>query len=325
MLTEAVQSTNIKVVMQKKELMSTVIEVDKLCKTYGDIKAVNNVSLTVVQGEIFGMLGPNGAGKTTTMEIVEGLRPADSGSVSVLGMDIKQRSRRIKASIGVQLQTTSLYPRLKVHEVLDLFGSFFPKSLPYDELIKLVDLEDSRNKLCINLSGGQQQRLSIALALVNDPQILFLDEPTSGLDPQARHNIWDVITLQREKGKTIFLTTHYMEEAERLCERVAIIDHGEIIATDRPDRLVNQHFNEEAIEFQLDQPPGDEVLRQLAGATNVVTENGKVTVYSGSVPATISALMEIAKQRDMKLTDLYVRRATLEDVFLKLTGRRIRD
>ena len=325
MLTEAVQSTNINVVIQKKELMSTVIEIDKLCKTYGDIKAVNNVSLTVVQGEIFGMLGPNGAGKTTTMEIVEGLRPADSGSVSVLGMDIKQRSRRIKASIGVQLQTTSLYPRLKVHEVLDLFGSFFPKALPYDELIKLVDLEDSRNKLCINLSGGQQQRLSIALALVNDPQILFLDEPTSGLDPQARHNIWDVIKLQREKGKTIFLTTHYMEEAERLCERVAIIDHGEIIATDRPDRLVNQHFNEEAIEFQLDQPPGGEVLRQLAGATNVVTENGKVTVYSGSVPATISALMEMAKQRDMKLTDLYVRRATLEDVFLKLTGRRIRD
>jgi ABC-2 type transport system ATP-binding protein len=325
MLTEAVQSTNINVVIQKKELMSTVIEVDKLCKTYGDIKAVNNVSLTVVQGEIFGMLGPNGAGKTTTMEIVEGLRPADSGSVSVLGMDIKQRSRRIKASIGVQLQTTSLYPRLKVHEVLDLFGSFFPKALPYDELIKLVDLEDSRNKLCINLSGGQQQRLSIALALVSDPQILFLDEPTSGLDPQARHNIWDVIKLQREKGKTIFLTTHYMEEAERLCERVAIIDHGEIIATDRPDRLVSQHFNEEAIEFQLDQPPGDEVLRQLAGATNVVTENGKVTVYSGSVPATISALMEMAKQRDMKLTDLYVRRATLEDVFLKLTGRRIRD
>jgi len=271
------------------------------------------------------MLGPNGAGKTTTMEIVEGLRPADSGSVSVLGMDIKQRSRRIKASIGVQLQTTSLYPRLKVHEVLDLFGSFFPKALPHDELIKLVDLEDSRNKLCINLSGGQQQRLSIALALVNDPQILFLDEPTSGLDPQARHNIWNVIKLQREKGKTIFLTTHYMEEAERLCERVAIIDHGEIIDTDRPDRLVNQHFKEEAIEFQSDQTLGDEVLRQLAGATNVVTENGRVTVYSSSVPVTISALMEMAKQRDMKLTDLYVRRATLEDVFLKLTGRRIRD
>jgi len=305
--------------------MSAVIEVEKLRKSYGEIKAVNNISFTVAQGEIFGMLGPNGAGKTTTMEIVEGLRPADSGTVYVLGMDIRKRPRRIKASIGVQLQTTSLYPRLTVREALDLFGSFFPKALPHDELIKLVGLEDSQNKLCMNLSGGQQQRLSIVLSLVNDPQILFLDEPTSGLDPQARHNIWDLIKLQQEKGKTIFLTTHYMEEAERLCERVAIIDHGEIIATDRPDRLVSKHFREEAIEFQLDQPLGDEVLRQLAGATNVVTENGRVTVYSSSVPATISALMEVAKQRDMKLTDLYVRRATLEDVFLKLTGRRIRD
>jgi ABC-2 type transport system ATP-binding protein len=305
--------------------MGTVIEVEKLRKSYGEIKAVNNISFTVARGEIFGMLGPNGAGKTTTMEIVEGLRPADSGTVSVLGMDIKQRSRRIKASIGVQLQTTTLYPRLKVHEVIDLFGSFFPKAVPADELIKLVGLEDSRDKLCINLSGGQQQRLSVSLALVNDPQILFLDEPTSGLDPQARHNIWDLIKLQQERGKTVFLTTHYMEEAEHLCERVAIIDHGEIIATARPDRLISEHFKEEAIEFQLDQPLGDEVLRQLAGATNVVTENGRVTVYSTSVPVTISALMEMAKQRGMKLTDLYVRRATLEDVFLKLTGRRIRD
>jgi ABC-2 type transport system ATP-binding protein len=266
--------------------MSAVIEVDKLCKTYVDIKAVNNVSFTVSQGEIFGMLGPNGAGKTTTMEIVEGLRPADSGIVSVLGMDIKKRPRRIKASIGVQLQTTTLYPRLKVYEVIDLFGSFFPKAVSPDELIKLVGLEDSRDKLCINLSGGQQQRLSVSLALVNDPQILFLDEPTSGLDPQARHNIWDLIKLQQERGKTVFLTTHYMEEAERLCERVAIIDHGEIIATDQPDRLISEHFKEEAIEFQLDQPIGDELLRQLAGATNVVTENGRVTVYSNSVPVT---------------------------------------
>ncbi len=305
--------------------MNTVIQVDKLRKSYGDIKAVNNISFAVAQGEIFGMLGPNGAGKTTTMEIVEGLRNADSGTVSVLGMDIKQRPRRIKASIGVQLQATSLYPRLKVREVFDLFGSFFPKAVSPDELIKLVGLEDSRDKLCMNLSGGQQQRLSVGLALVNDPQILFLDEPSSGLDPQARHNIWDLIKLQQERGKTVFLTTHYMEEAERLCERVAIIDHGEIISTDRPDKLVSQHFKEEAIEFQLDQPLGDEVLRQLASATNVVTENGRVTVYSSSVPVTISALMEVAKQRNMNLTDLYVRRATLEDVFLKLTGRRIRD
>jgi len=305
--------------------MSTVIEVENLCKTYGDIKAVNNVSFTVAQGEIFGMLGPNGAGKTTTMEIVEGLRTADSGRVVVLGMGIRQRPRKIKASIGVQLQTTSLYPRLTVREVLDLFGSFFPRALPCDELIKLVGLEDSRTKLCINLSGGQQQRLSVALALVNDPQILFFDEPTSGLDPQARHNIWDVIRFASQKGKTVFLTTHYMEEAEHLCDRVAVIDHGEIIATDSPDELIRQNFNEEAIEFQLDQAISEQVLRQLAGATKVMVENGKATLYSGSVPATIAALLEMTTKRDMKLTELYVRRATLEDVFLKLTGRRIRD
>jgi ABC-2 type transport system ATP-binding protein len=197
--------------------------------------------------------------------------------------------------------------------------------MPSGELIKLVGLEDSSNKFCKNLSGGQQQRLSVALALVNDPQILFFDEPTAGLDPQARHNIWDVIRLAKEKGKTVFLTTHYMEEAERLCDRVAIIDHGEIIATDSPVKLVEQYFKEEAIEFQLDQQLGEEVLRRMAGATNVLIEDGKVTVYSSSVPATISALMEMARQMGMKLTDLYVRRATLEDVFLKLTGRRIRD
>jgi len=305
--------------------MDFVIEVENLHKSYGEVRAVNDVSFKVERGEIFGMLGPNGAGKTTTMEIVEGLRVADSGNVSVLGMNVRQRPRKIKANIGVQLQTTSLYPRLTVREVLDLFGSFFLKALPPDELIELVKLEDSRNKLCKNLSGGQQQRLSVALALVNDPQILFFDEPTSGLDPQARHNIWDVIKFAREKGKTVFITTHYMEEAERLCDRVAIIDHGEIIALDPPDKLVAHYFQEEAIEFQVDRPVAEDVLRQLAGATNVVMENGKVTVYSRSVPAIIAAIMELANRMNMKLTDLYVRRATLEDVFLKLTGRRIRD
>ena len=306
-------------------MMSIVIEVTNLHKTYGDIRAVNNISFTVAEGEIFGMLGPNGAGKTTTMEIVEGLRTADAGSVTVLGMNVRQHPREVKAHIGVQLQTTALYPRLTVYEVLDLFGSFFLKALPVPELIELVGLEDSWHKLCINLSGGQQQRLSVALALVNDPQILFLDEPTSGLDPQARHNIWDVIKLGHERGKTVFLTTHYMEEAERLCERVAIIDHGEIIATDQPESLVAQHFQEEAIEFELDQSVALDELNRLAGATNALIENGRVTVYSNSVPTTISALLELARQRGIELTDLYVRRATLEDVFLKLTGRRIRE
>lgn len=302
-----------------------VVEVDSLSKNYGDIKAVNGISFSVVKGEVFGMLGPNGAGKTTTMEIVEGLRTADSGTVRVLGLDTRRDSMKIKAGIGVQLQTTSLYPYLTVSEVLDLFSSFFPKALPVSQLLGLVRLEDSRRKLCIHLSGGQQQRLSVALALVNDPEILFLDEPTAGLDPQARHSIWEVIQFARQQGKTVFLTTHYMEEAERLCDRVAIIDYGQIIATDRPEGLVSQNFREEAIEFDIDHQLARETLDGLPGVTNVILEKSSVTIYSTSVPATIAALLELAKEKNFELTDLRVHRATLEDVFLKLTGRRIRD
>jgi ABC-2 type transport system ATP-binding protein len=305
--------------------MKAVIKVDNLRKSYKDIKAVNDISFRVYEGEIFGMLGPNGAGKTTTMEIVEGIRKADSGRVTVLGIDVKKHPRKVKANIGVQLQTTSLYPRLSVREVMALFASFYPRSASIDKLIKLVDLEDSKKKRCKNLSGGQQQRLSIALALVNNPKVLFLDEPTSGLDPQSRHNIWSMIEYVRSKGKSVFITTHYMEEAQRLCDRVAIIDYGKIIATDKPDKLVSQHFQDEAIEFELNQQLDDDVLSKVAGVTNVVQENGKVTVYSSAVPVTVSALLDLAKQRGFELTNLYVRRATLEDVFLKLTGRRIRE
>lgn len=305
--------------------MSDVITVRGLTKTYGHVQAVKNISFAVRAGEVFGMLGPNGAGKTTTMEIVEGLRSADSGQITVLGMDTVRQSRQIKARIGVQLQTTALYPRLSVSEVLDLFGSFFPQALSVEELIKLAKLEDSRNKKCMNLSGGQQQRLSVALAMVNDPTILFLDEPTAGLDPQARHNIWDVIQFARDKGKTVFITTHYMEEAERLCDRVAIIDYGEIIATDAPEKLIDQHFHEEAIEFELDHDLAEDSLREASGATSVMKDNGKVTIYSNAVPATISALLELARVNGLKLSDLRIHRATLEDVFLKLTGRRIRE
>jgi ABC-2 type transport system ATP-binding protein len=305
--------------------MDTVIEVKNLYKSYGDVKAVTGINFSVSKGEIFGMLGPNGAGKTTTMEIVEGIRNADSGEVEVLGMNIRQHQRQVKANIGVQLQTTSLYPRLSVREVLDLFGSFFPRHVSADKLIEMVELEESSSRLCINLSGGQQQRLSVALAMVNDPSILFLDEPTSGLDPQSRHNIWKVIEYVRSEGKSVFITTHYMEEAERLCDRLAIVDHGKIIVTDRPKTLIAQHFKEEAIEFELDEHIDEEVFRQMAGVTNAQLENGKMIIYSSEVPITISALMELAKQRNIQITNLYVRRATLEDVFLKLTGRKIRE
>jgi ABC-2 type transport system ATP-binding protein len=305
--------------------MKAVIKVDHLRKSYKDIKAVNDISFRVYEGEIFGMLGPNGAGKTTTMEIVEGIRQADGGRVTVLGIDVRKHPRQVKSNIGVQLQTTSLYPRLSVCEVMSLFASFYPGAAPTNRLIKLVDLEDCRKKRCGKLSGGQQQRLSIALALVNNPKVIFFDEPTSGLDPQSRHNIWGMIEYVRSKGKSVFITTHYMEEAERLCDRVAIVDHGKIIATDKPDKLVSQHFQEEAIEFRLNQSVSDDVLRGVAGVTNVVREDGKITVYSSTVPVAISALLDLAKQTGFELTNLYVRRATLEDVFLKLTGRRIRE
>jgi len=304
--------------------MDKVVEVSSLRKSYGEIKAVNNISFSVAQGEIFGMLGPNGAGKTTTMEIVEGLRDADSGTVTVLGMNVKRHPRKVKSHIGVQLQATALYPRLTVREVLDLFGSFFPRHISSDKLIKMAGLEDSKGKRCINLSGGQQQRLSVALSLVNNPRILFLDEPTTGLDPQSRRNIWRIIEAVRRAGKTVFLTTHYMEEAERLCDRVAIVDHGKIIATDRPDRLVAKHFEEQAIEFELAQPISDNELAALSGVTSALTEDGRTVIYSSAVPATISALLELAHSKGTELSNLHVRRATLEDVFLKLTGRRIR-
>jgi len=305
--------------------MKAVVKVDHLRKSYKDVKAVNAISFRVYEGEIFGMLGPNGAGKTTTMEIVEGIRKADAGRVAVLGIDVKKNPRQVKSNIGVQLQTTSLYPRLTVAEVMGLFASFYPRSVSINKLIKLVDLEDCKKKRCKNLSGGQQQRLSIALALVNNPKVVFLDEPTSGLDPQSRHNIWGIIEYVRGKGKSVFITTHYMEEAQRLCDRVAIVDHGRIIATDAPDKLVAQHFQEEAIEFELNRKLDNEDLSTLAGVTNVVQENGKVTVFSNTVPATVAALLDMAKQKGFELTNLYVRRATLEDVFLKLTGRRIRE
>ena len=312
-------------VAQRERNLDPVIEVSDLCKSYGEIKAVQHVSFFIGRGEVFGMLGPNGAGKTTTVEIIEGLRIADSGEVKVLGMDVRKDLQRVKTHIGVQLQTTSLFPRLSVLEVLDLFASFFPKAVPFDELIESVGLEESRRSLCDNLSGGQQQRLSVALALINDPDILFLDEPTTGLDPQARHNLWDVIEKNRDQGKTVFLTTHYMEEAERLCDRVAVIDHGQIIALDSPETLIRQHFEEQAIEFQaLDQIP-TATLEELPSVTRVLMEGSKVTLYTRSVTDAISALTHLAEQRSLALSGLYVRRASLEDVFLKLTGRRIRE
>jgi ABC-2 type transport system ATP-binding protein len=306
---------------------SIVIDVSNLVKRYGDITAVDDISFKVNKGETFGMLGPNGAGKTTTVEIIEGLRQADSGRVSVLDMDVAKVPSRVKQKIGIQLQAPSLLPLVTVQEILVLFSSFYERSLPVDDILELLALEESRKVLVKNLSGGQQQRLSVAMALINAPDIAFLDEPTTGLDPQARHSLWTVIENMRDEGKTVFLTTHYMDEAERLCDRVAVIDHGKIIAMGSPRELINEHFNESAIQFELDPAPPEVILKSFPGAKEVMVNNNEVIMYSENIPVTMSAILKYAEKADItdQLKDLYVREATLEDVFLKLTGRKIRE
>ena len=306
---------------------AAVIQVEHLIKSYGEVRAVNDISFEVKPGEAFGMLGPNGAGKTTTVEIIEGLRPADSGKVTVLGMDVARVPTKIKQRIGTQLQAPSLLPLVSVQEILDLFAGFYDRSLPVGDVLDMLSLRESRKVLVKNLSGGQQQRLSVAMALINDPDIAFLDEPTTGLDPQARRNLWEVIENMRSRGKTIFLTTHYMEEAERLCDRVAVVDYGQIIALGSPQELINEHFKERGIQFELDPPPEEILLQTFPGATQVMVSGSEVVIYSDNIPSTMSAILKYAEKADVtdKLKNLYVREATLEDVFLKLTGRRIRE
>ena len=303
----------------------TSIQVYDLCKRYGNTVAVNGVSFSVAPGEIFGLLGPNGAGKTTTVECILGLRQPDSGSIAVLGMTHGVQSRQIKARVGAQLQTTGLYPQLTVRELVGLFAQLFSKSRPVNEVIGLVGLQEKARTRSKELSGGQRQRLAVALALVNDPDLIFLDEPTAGLDPQARRGLWDLVRDLKRVGKTVLLTTHYMEEAEQLCDRVAVMDHGRIIALDTPEALINQHFQETAIEFVALGTPSHERLTALPGVTQTFFENGRLTLYSTDVPRTMAGLFEMVTVGVLAFKDMTVRQATLEDVFLKLTGRRIRE
>ena len=234
--------------------MNAVVEVKGLTKRYGDVIAVNEVSFDIEKGEIFGLLGPNGAGKTTTVELIEGLRKPDSGFIKVCGIDVSDGIDKVKELIGVQLQTTTLYDKIRIGEAIDLFGGYYQKSLPTAQILDGVSLSDKRDSFVEALSGGQRQRLALALALVNDPEILFLDEPTTGLDPQARRNVWDIVERLREQGKTIILTTHYMEEAERLCDRIGIMDQGKIIALDAPRDLIANQNLESAIELIQNMP-----------------------------------------------------------------------
>lgn len=225
--------------------MGIAIEVENITKTYGKLTAVNNLNLRITEGEVFGLLGPNGAGKTTTLEMIEGLRKPDKGVIKVCGMEVGKKTGEVKEIIGVQLQNTSFYDKIRIEELINYFRGCYHYSKPTDEILDEVSLDEKRRSFVGTLSGGQKQRLALALALVNNPRVIFLDEPTNALDPQARRNIWEIIEKLRQKGKTIILNTHYMEEAERLCERVGIMDHGKIIAMDTPTNLISkQNLNQ---------------------------------------------------------------------------------
>jgi ABC-2 type transport system ATP-binding protein len=305
--------------------MENIIEVDNLVKKYGDNIAVNDISFQVERGEIFGILGPNGAGKTSTVEIIEGLRKADEGSIKICGIDVKKETRRIKEIIGAQLQATSLYDNIRVGEAIKLFGSYYRKSVPAAQIMEEISLTDKKDSYVGSLSGGQKQRLVLGLALVNDPEVVFLDEPTTGLDPQARHNIWCIVEKLRDNGKTVVITTHYMEEAEKLCQRIAIIDKGNIIAMETTENLINQAGLDTTIDFSTsmelnglaDRIPG---LRKIA-----VNGSYHYSVSTKKVSLILKDLTNLCFENNIDLENISVRKATLEDVFLAMTGRKLRE
>ncbi len=304
--------------------MEAAIEIRDLVKRYDDVTAVDAISFKVNRGEVFGLLGPNGAGKTTTVECMLGLQEPDGGEVWVLGKAGGAQAKAIRAKIGVQLQTTGLLNQLRVREQMALFAGLFPSALPLDEVLEQVGLSEKAKTVTKVLSGGERQRLAVALAMLNDPELVFLDEPTTGLDPQARRSLWDVIRGLRARGKSVLLTTHYMEEAEQLCDRVAILDRGKIIELDPPTRLINKYFKETAIEFTAERSTNEGSLAALPGVEHIQLENGRTTLFSTDAPRTMAGLFELVAAQKLKFNDLIVRQATLEDVFLKLTGRRIR-
>jgi ABC-2 type transport system ATP-binding protein len=305
--------------------MQNIIQVDNLTKKYGSITAVNGVSFCVEQDEVFGILGPNGAGKTTTVEMIEGLRKPDGGSIRVCDIDAIKENGRIKEIIGVQLQATSIYDNILVKEAVDLFGSYYRKSVPTGQILEEVSLTDKSNSRVSALSGGQKQRLSVGLALVNDPEVLFLDEPTTGLDPQARHNIWNIVKNLRDRGKTVIMTTHYMEEAEQLCGRLAIIDNGKIIAMGTPDNLINNAGLDTSIEFSASRELNG-IASKIPGIQKI--PNGPVHKYevkSNKVSRILNDLTNLCFENNIELENITVRKVTLEDVFLAMTGRKLRE
>ncbi len=302
---------------------NSAIRVRGLVKRYGNLTAVAGIDLDIARGECFGLLGPNGAGKTTTVEVLEGLLPCDAGEVTILGRTWRD-GRKLRQRLGIALQETYLADRLTVVETVTMFRSFFDRGRTPDEVVALVGLEEKRDVWVVKLSGGQRQRLAIACALVGDPEVLFLDEPTTGLDPQSRRRLWDVVSDFKGQGRSCILTTHYMEEAERLCDRVAIIDHGRIIAQGTPAQLIGQLGGTQVVEFRAIPDVDEAFCRALPGVSGLshFQERWRLTVVALS--RTIPALVDALRDRGSDLADLATHQASLEDVFIELTGRALR-
>jgi len=309
----------------RKIMINPILQVENLEKRYEDVHAVRGVSFSVNEGEVFGLLGPNGAGKTSTIEVLEGLRVPDGGRVSVCGLDPQKNPNELKQEIGAALQATSLPDKIRVHEALRLFSSFYRRKRKSDELLKRFGLEEKRNAFYSQLSGGQKQRLVLALALLNDPKVLFLDEPTAGLDPQVRREIYDVIEELKRERKTIVLTTHYIEEAERLCDRVAIVDHGKVIAEGTPRELKQRSADTARVEVRLAKQASNDVLKGLDAVVDAREVDGGYVLHCQRTAPTIVSLVRMLEATGNELVGLEIATPSLEDVFIELTGRRLRD
>jgi ABC-2 type transport system ATP-binding protein len=307
--------------------MDAAIYIEGLVKRYGDLAAVDGLDLDVQRGECFGLLGPNGAGKTTTVEILEGLSAPTSGKVEVLGRTWARQPDELRARIGVALQETKLFDRLTVEETLRLFGTFYDtrETIPTETLLREMQLEEKRSTWVMKLSGGQRQRLAVALGLVGDPEVLFLDEPTTGLDPQSRRALWDTIGALRARGKTVVLTTHYMDEAERLCDRIAIVDRGKRIALGTPSQLIDQIGGAHLVEITTDPPLPPEALADVRGVRQARATGDGLALSVDEPHVALPALMSRLAERRAEPTRLVSRTATLDDVFLTLTGRSLRE
>jgi ABC-2 type transport system ATP-binding protein len=301
-----------------------IIQVSRIRKSYGATAAVSDVSFDVSEGEVFGLIGPNGAGKTTTMECVEGVRRPDAGRISIMGLDPFRDVYQVQNRIGVQLQQAQLQKRIKVWEAVDLWASLYPKPLDGNRLLEQLGLADKRNAWFMTLSGGQKQRLFIALALINDPEVVFLDELTTGLDPQSRRAIWDLVRGIRDRGKTVFLTTHLMEEAERLCDRVAIIEYGKIIDIGSPEELVGRHCPMRTVILATGDALAEERLRAIPQVENVLRQDCQFTLQ-GRGDDFVTEVIQCLSENRIRVTDFRTVLPNLEDVFLKLTGHSIRD